>query len=296
MANNKTKRTDILSVDPRNIVIEEGFNSRRDFGDIEKLARQIDKNGLKNPLHVQKVVGEEDKFILVDGERRYRAIQLLLAQGKDIPYVRCIVVPTNATKEELYLEQAMANEGKPFNEYEKGVLAKKLHDECGMSYAEIGRKFGDRINTGCVQYWVEIFDWPEKFQVLVRDGKISGSNMRRIMKAHVNGKDENGKNTIDFEGAWKEIEKLQKNAEDNGEHVLHLKSLSNDFDSKTKVTADTKVIAKGIETLQKYTAEYKKRGAHLTMNMADLLQALKSGKLITEILEESVPEQYRQAV
>ena len=296
MANNKTKRTDILSVDPRNIQVAEGFNSRRDFGDIEELARQIDENGLKNPLHVQKVVGEEDKFILVDGERRYRAIQFLLEQGKDIPYVRCILVPANATKEELYLEQAMANEGKPFNEYEKGVLAKKLHEECGMSYAEIGRKFGDHINTGCVQYWVEIFDWPEKFQVLVRDGKISGSNMRRIMKAHVNGKDENGKNTIDFEGAWKEIEKLQKNAEDNGEHVLHLKSLSNDFDSKTKVTADTKVIAKGIETLQKYTAEYKKRGAHLTMNMTDLLQALKSGKLITEVLEENIPAEYRRAV
>ena len=291
---NKTKRTDILSVDPRNIVVAEGFNSRRDFGDIEELARQIDENGLKNPLHVRKVVGEEDKYILVDGERRYRAIQFLLGLGKDIPYVRCISVPANATKEELYMAQAMANEGKPFNEYEKGVLAKKLHEECDMSYAAIARKFG--TNTGCVQYWVEIFTWPEKFQVLVRDGKISGSNMRRIMKSYVNGKDENGKNTIDFEGAWKEIEKLQKNAEDNNEHNLSLKSLNNDFDSKVKATADTKIIAKGIETLNKYTAEYKKRGAHLTMNMNDLLQALKSGKLITEILEESVPAQYRQAV
>ena len=294
MANNKTKRTDILSVDPRNIQVAEGFNSRRDFGDIEELARQIDENGLKNPLHVQKVVGEEDKFILVDGERRYRAIQFLLAQGKDIPYVRCIVVPANATKEELYLEQAMANEGKPFNEYEKGVLAKKLHDECGMSYAEIARKFG--TNTGCVQYWVEIFDWPEKFQVLVRDGKISGSNMRRIMKAHVNGKDAKGKNTIDFEGAWKEIEKLEKNADDKGEHVLHLKSLNDDLGSKTAVTADTKIIAKGLERFQKYTAEYQKRGLHLTMGLDDIIKAIKSGKLITEVLEENIPAEYRQAV
>ena len=294
MANNKTKRTDILSVDPRNIQVAEGFNSRRDFGDIEELARQIDENGLKNPLHVQKVVGEEDKFILVDGERRYRAIQFLLAQGKDIPYVRCIVVPANATKEELYLEQAMANEGKPFNEYEYGVLAKKMKEECVMSYADIARKLGK--NTGVVQYWVEIFDWPEKFQVLVRDGKISGSNMRRIMKAHVNGKDAKGKNTIDFEGAWKEIEKLEKNADDKGEHVLHLKSLNDDLGSKTAVTADTKIIAKGLERFQKYTAEYKKRGLHLTMGLDDIIKAIKSGKLITEVLEENIPAEYRQAV
>lgn len=41
---NATKRTDLFLIDPRNIVVMEGFNVRRDF-DLEELKEQITDKG-----------------------------------------------------------------------------------------------------------------------------------------------------------------------------------------------------------------------------------------------------------
>ena len=46
---NKTKRTDIFSIDPRNIIVPQGFNSRVNFGNIEELAEQIKTAPKRNP-------------------------------------------------------------------------------------------------------------------------------------------------------------------------------------------------------------------------------------------------------
>lgn len=48
---NATKRTDIYQVDPRNVVVVENFNVRRDF-DIEELKEQIKAKGVLNPITV----------------------------------------------------------------------------------------------------------------------------------------------------------------------------------------------------------------------------------------------------
>ena len=290
---NKTKRTDIFSIDPRNIMVAEGFNSRVDFGDIDVLAQQIKESGLKNPIHVQKAQGEEDKYTLVDGERRYRAIMKLIEQGEQIDYVKAIIVPANTPKLDLYVEQAMCNEGKPFTNYEYAVLAKKIYDECHLTYAEIGRKLGKE--TGTIQYFIEMFTWPERWIALVRDGKLCLSDVRRILSAYIKPKkDPKEKNEFDFDAAWADVEKLEKNAKDKGEHNLSLKSLKGDMSSKTRVHEDTKVILKGIEMLGKYTEEYKKRGAHLQMSLPNLRDALKSGKLITDVLDEALGLQQQE--
>lgn len=48
METNATKRTDIFLIDPRNIVVMEGFNVRIDF-DLEELKEQIKVAGELNP-------------------------------------------------------------------------------------------------------------------------------------------------------------------------------------------------------------------------------------------------------
>ena len=45
---NATKRTDLFLIDPRNIVVMDGFNVRRDF-DLNELKEQIKANGVLNP-------------------------------------------------------------------------------------------------------------------------------------------------------------------------------------------------------------------------------------------------------
>lgn len=93
----KTKKTDILSVDPRIIDVEDGFNVRQDMGDIEGLAHSIGQFGLQVPLKVVKVRGEE-RYRLIDGHRRLKAINLALTLGYSIPYVQ--VTLFNGNKED----------------------------------------------------------------------------------------------------------------------------------------------------------------------------------------------------
>lgn len=279
---NKTKRTDIFSIDPRNIIVPQGFNSRVNFGNIEELAEQIKTAGMLNPITVQAVKMEDgtEKYQLVDGERRYRAIMKLIEnneqiKGKDIDYVKAIIVPSNLSKTELYVQQAMRNEGKNFNEFEWAVLASKLRDECGITnMSEIARMLGK--NNGQVVYWFQILELPEKYQALVRDGKLCGPDLRRVLQAH-------GRDT---EKAWEDIEKMQEAAEEKGEENLSLKDLG--YDSKTKIFKDSKTIYKGIKVLFDYVEHYSQEGVQVEMDLSDMFDRLKNGELIDNILKGAV--------
>ena len=73
----QTQRTDLMLVDPANIIVEEGFNHRSEnnYGNIEELALNIVANGVLDPPIGFKVRGE-DKYIMTEGHRRLRAIKL----------------------------------------------------------------------------------------------------------------------------------------------------------------------------------------------------------------------------
>lgn len=274
---NKTKRTDIFSIDPRNIIVPQGFNSRVNFGDIDELAEQIKTAGMLNPITVQAVKMEDgtEKYQLVDGERRYRAIMSLIEKGeqikgKDIDYVSAIKVPSNLSKEELYVQQAMRNEGKNFNEFEWATLANKIKTECGKNMSEIAKMLGK--NSGLVVLWFQILDMPEKFQNLVRDGKLCGSDLRRIIRA----------NGHDYDKAWKDVEKLQSLSQEKGEKQLSLKNLNKSFDTKTRLFKDSKVLLAGLKILFTYVEHFKEEGIEYTLDLHKMYDTLKEGKLIDE--------------
>ena len=275
---NKTKRKDIYSIDPRNIIVPEGFNSRVNFGNIDELAEQIKQAGMLNPITVQTVKQEDgtEKYNLIDGERRYRAIMKLIDAGEDIQYVNAIIVPSTLTKEELYVQQAMRNEGKNFNEYEWAILADKIRKDCGLNPKQISTLLGK--NSGVVIYWLQILDMPEDLQALIRDNKIGGSDMRRILQAT----DRN------FDEARKEIEKLQNKAKDAGTEKLSLKSL--DFDSKTKVFKDSKAILKGLNVLITYAAHFGNEEHPVEIDIATMHEALKKGDMIDDIFKRAIAE------
>ena len=100
MANNKTTKTDIYKIDPRNIVVTKDFNSRCNFGDLDELARQIKEQGVLNPISVQPFKDEngEEKYRLIDGERRYRAVMKLIDEGEEIARVPALFLSKVAQK------------------------------------------------------------------------------------------------------------------------------------------------------------------------------------------------------
>lgn len=140
------KRGDIYRIDPRMIKVRDGFNWRRDFGDIEELAAQIEQAGLLQPLEVER---EGDEFFLVDGERRFKAITLLVEQGRkilgeEITDVRCEISKAGSPEEKIR-NMFQRNGGKPFTALEERSGFQALVDS-GKTQEEIASLIGKSIS------------------------------------------------------------------------------------------------------------------------------------------------------
>lgn len=273
------KRKTLLHIDPKNIVVSENFNSRCDFGDIEELANQIAKDGVLNPIHVRYDEYDPKKYILVDGERRYRAIMHNINNGINIDIVPALLVD-NIDMKELYRIQIQANEGKNFNEYEYAIAYQHLISE-GMSHQEICEHLNKKpwhINV-CLAHLKR----DEKVQELLKTDRITGVDVRHIYQAHKNPQE-----------AVAVIMKLKDIADKQGEHKISLKNLKpskeiklNDsaFD-KTTIAMDTVSIKNGLYKLMEYmnkVADHNKA----KFSVGYIYSQLKEGKMITDILELS---------
>jgi ParB/RepB/Spo0J family partition protein len=72
------KSTSYIVDNPKLIQVLRGFNARTTFKGIDALAEWIDTDGLLTPLWVRRDrANEEQPFILIDGERRMRALRQL---------------------------------------------------------------------------------------------------------------------------------------------------------------------------------------------------------------------------
>ena len=271
------KRKTLLHIDPKNIVVSENFNSRCDFGDIEELAKQIAKDGVLNPIHVRYDEYDPKKYILVDGERRYRAIMHNISNGINIDIVPALLVD-NIDMKELYRIQIQANEGKNFNEYEYAIAYQHLISE-GMSHQEICEHLNKKpwhVNV-CLAHLKR----DEKVQELLKTDRITGVDVRHIYQAHKNPQE-----------AVAVIMKLKDIADKQGEHKISLKNLKpskeiklNDsaFD-KTTIAMDTVSIKNGLYKLMEYmnkVADHNKA----KFSVGYIYNQLKEGKMITDILE-----------
>ena len=81
----RLKRTGETFLIPfENIIVDENINGGRlIFEGIEELAASIKEAGLKVPVLVQKLRNEE-KYVLVQGKSRYKAIQLLIERKETL--------------------------------------------------------------------------------------------------------------------------------------------------------------------------------------------------------------------
>lgn len=272
----KTIKSDAYKIDPHNIVVVDGFNSRCVF-EVDELAAQIKEQGVLNPISVVPFTDENgvEKYKLVDGERRYRAVMKLIEEGVEIARIPAIFLPKTTSLEDLYVQQAMRNEGRVFNEYEWGLLAIKLRDKCGLSTQEIAHKLGK--DDGVVGYWFKIQEMDERLRNLVRDNLLCGSDLRRVLQAH--GWDE--------QSALEELETLKPRKEKDGTMRMHLKDL--DKASRTIRFKDSANIRRCIAKMIEYTninAKNYKYGDLSFISVDELYTRLCNDELIDDILTD----------
>ena len=290
---NKTTKTDLFKIDPRNIEVVDHFHSRIDFGDIQELAAQIARDGVLNPILVKRVPGTE-KFTLVDGERRYRAVMYNLEQGLPVTMIPAIVVPQATTQEDLLRMQLQCNEGKNFSDYEYAVHLQKLRD-LGMSNQQIADLLGKKQSR--ISWYFRFLNLDQRVQDLMKERRITGVDVYHVLQAY---KDE--------AKATEVILTMKEMADQNGEHKISLKKsmdnidafvqakkekkkkktvLSDDDFNKTMVNMDTVAIKNGLNKLYSYLEKYPVEATKgLTIKM--IMEKLKEGQLINKAIEELI--------
>ena len=245
---NATKRTDIYQIDPRNIVVVEGFNARKNF-DLDELKEQIRKVGVLNPITVipfkDKETGAE-KYRLVDGERRYRAVMALLAEGEDIKRIKAMYLPKGTKEEDLLIQQLLKNTGKQFSEIEMAKLFNRFKEQWGYTQTEIADKFCKK--TSFVSRCMALLDLPAEIIEMMERGEISADSARQIASRH---KD-------DVDAQVEDAEKAVKTAKAKGKKTATTKDIPVNVQAANliaKIRKDLKKYATLMDSLDGENAE-----------------------------------------
>lgn len=113
------------------------YNLRRDFGDLSRLKKSIEENGLKQPLLVRKLNGE---YEVIDGERR-RQVLVKLAEKYPSRFSRVPCIVVEAGDEEAAVLFLLTNElSKTLSKNERIEGIKQLKEKFKLSDEEIARR------------------------------------------------------------------------------------------------------------------------------------------------------------
>ena len=257
METNVTKRTDLFWIDPRNIDIVDGFNVRREF-DLDELKEQIKANGVLNPVTVipYKVDGVE-RYKLVDGERRYRATMLAISEGADIPYIKALKAPRDASEEQLYVEQMMRNEGKKFTEYECAIMFQRFKERYGYSQVQIADIF--KKSPAFISKCLSLLDLPSELQEKIVSGQLSVKAAREIAGSYDTEQEQ-----------VKAARSAVKSAQNEGRSTATNKEVLNAL----KTSKEAKAVAEALRTLWAYMDGESKVDISLMARLLDRHESL----------------------
>jgi ParB/RepB/Spo0J family partition protein len=148
---------------------------------LEELAANIRERGIKQPITVRRSAdAKSKKFIIVTGERRWRAAKL--AGLKVVP---CILVDAENPADVIVDQLSENNLREGLNDLELAGALQQLR-EAGKGPAEIVKHLethGIKMSRSAVSNTLRLLELPEWAKKLVRDGKIGGAHARQILRA-----------------------------------------------------------------------------------------------------------------
>jgi ParB/RepB/Spo0J family partition protein len=207
----EVNKKDYLYVSPSLIVVDEKENPRQDYGNIEELMLSIYENGMRQPLMVYEKNG---KYVLKNGFRRMRAVNLALEKGKNIERVPVLLESSKLNEEERTLEHILNNDGKPLTMLEQSEVIRRLM-KFGWKITDVVKRTGKA--RGYIENLVLLINAPMKVQNYIKDGKISAHAVIQIMQAMKS----------DGEKVIQEVEEAIKNAAESGKKMATPKHVKN---------------------------------------------------------------------
>jgi len=156
-------------------IVPNPLQPRRTFTDAElgELAESIRENGLLQPLVVRPAPGATDRFELVAGERRFRAINKL--GWDDVP-----VLVRDASDETLLVLALVENlQREALNPLEEAEGYKSLAERFAMTQVEIARAVGKDRST--VANILRLLNLPPSVRKLLESGELSMGHARALL-------------------------------------------------------------------------------------------------------------------
>lgn len=164
-------RDQFTQIAPNEVHVEKGFNARdysleENKNHLESLKASIRAVGVLQPVWIRE---DKDKFYLVDGETRLRAVLELIDEGLPILKIPAKIVDAGNEIERKLLSLT-ANQGKPLGKWEAGTAYKQL-EGWGWTLEQIAERVGQ--SERYIREAIELSNVPQEVKVLLSSGQIT---------------------------------------------------------------------------------------------------------------------------
>ena len=147
---------------------------RKNFDDkaLKQLAQSIGEKGLISPITVRK---SNSKYIIVAGERRYRAHKLLNKKR-----ILAYVIDADANKDTMYMALIENIQREDLNPIEEAKGYKYLQEHLQSSITEIAKTVGK--SRPAVSNALRLLKLPDEIQESILKGEINAGQARAILQ------------------------------------------------------------------------------------------------------------------
>ena len=145
---------------------------RKNFAEeaLEELSNSIKEHGVLLPLIV---TPEKDKYMIIAGERRWRAAQR--AGIEKVP----VVVRTMSDQHRLEVALIENLQREDLNPLEMATAYLKLHEQFNLTYEQIGQQVGRSMSS--VSNILRLLGLPSEAKQALAEGKITEGHGRQIL-------------------------------------------------------------------------------------------------------------------
>jgi len=233
IVNNDINENKGLLLVPIEKIFRDESQPRKQFSKekLDELAQSIKKNGLIQPLIVTK--RNIDTFLLVAGERRWRA-----AQSTDLKVLPALLLPDDLDKDEISLIENIQREDLKVSEEAKAY--QNLIEKNKYTHEELSKIVGK--SRSHITNLLRILELDKFFFDLLNDGKISMGHARALIGKTPDEFDNVTLNKIISGKITVRNLEIKKNVRNSREpNLFHEeKTLSDTIGFKTKITYSKK--------------------------------------------------------
>lgn len=194
---NSTRGGEIYRIAYDNIKIRPDHNDRIHFGNLDELADNIEAVGLISPIRGD--MKKDGSFVVTNGERRTRAIGILLERGSKRfnKTDKCVMViinpPTFTEVDRIKISLSENNMGKAFEPIEEANSFKKLLGQIDPDTGKVIRSADIARIMGCSKMHVTnrlyLAGISDEEKDAVNDGVISATAMTDLVKNGVDAEE-----------------------------------------------------------------------------------------------------------